>query len=101
MNLAVVIKHSGELELARSLLAEITDEYKDMYGVAHTSTLRAQVNLAACLAALGLNDDAQTVYTAVAAHSLPGVHPWCEEAAEWAAALVGVADTEPPAARPA
>ena len=99
MNLAVVIKQGGELELARGLLAEVADEYEEMYGAAHTSTLRARVNLAACLCSMGRHTDACDEYVAVLEHSLPGVHPWCEEAAERAAALVGVA--EPPAARAA
>ena len=92
MNLAVVIKQCGELELARELLAEITVEYEEMYGVAHVSTLRAHVNLAGCLAALGLNDGAHAAYVLVAAHSLPDIHPWFEEAAGQAEALTDVAD---------
>ena len=52
----------------------------------------AQVNLADCLATLGLNVDARATYTVMAAHSLPGIHPWFEEAVEEATALADNVD---------
>ena len=91
MNLAVIIKQDDELEMARSLLVEITTEYEEMYGVAHTSTLRARVNLAGYLRSMGLHADAHAGYAAVAALYVPA-HPWFEEAAEQTTELVG----EPP-----
>jgi hypothetical protein len=88
MNLAVILKHGGELELARSLLAQIAAEYEEMYGVAHASTLRARVNLASCLCSMGRHTDARDEYVAVLEHSLPA-HPWFEEATMLASQLDG------------
>ena len=79
----MVIKQCGELDgAARDMLAEIAEQYEEMYGIAHASTMQAQVDLAGCLATLGLNDVARAAYAAAAAHYLPGIHPWFKEAAE-------------------
>ena len=40
VNLAVVIKWCGELDgAARDLLAEIAEQYEEIYGIAHANTM--------------------------------------------------------------